>query len=124
MKHVMIAAVMAALCVTAVPLSGGEPSRKCPLESKDVARSESMTVEGRLLCMHCNLQKEKSCRKVLQIAGLGDELIDVCPSSEVDLEMIAEEGEANLRMTGKMVVAKDGSRMMVIDRAEKIRNRS
>ena len=92
----------------------------CPMKDKSVASSETVTVDGKLLCMHCNLDREKKCRKVLQVASAPDELVDICPTSKVDLEKISEEGAANLRMTGKMVVAADGSKMFMIESADKL----
>lgn len=95
-------------------------NKSCPMKDKQVASSESVTVEGNLLCMHCNLDREKKCRKVLQQASAPDTLIDICPSSKVDLEKISEEGKANLRLTGKMMTASDGSKMFMIESADKI----
>lgn len=111
------------LCLASLAFAGeghGHGNGACPMKGKTVASSAAETVEGKLLCMHCNLDREKKCRKVLQVASAPDALIDICPTSTVDLEKISEEGAADLRLSGTMVTSEDGSKMFRIDSAEKL----
>lgn len=115
------AALLAILTLaTPAALPAGEGHGSCPMKDHKPASTVEFSGEGRLLCMHCNLHRETSCRKVYQASSNPDELIDICPSSKVDLEAVSREGAALLRLTGKMVTSEDGRRMIVVDHAEPV----
>lgn len=92
----------------------------CPMKEKKIASKNDVEMTGKLLCMHCNLHKEDKCRKVFQAADNSEKLYDICPSTEVDLEKVSEEGSATVIIKGKLVKAEDGTEMLKIESANKV----
>lgn len=118
-RAAVIIVVAFSLAIPAATVAG-EGHKGCPMKDSAVASSVAFSGEGRLLCMHCNLHREESCRKVYQAANDESELIEICPSTQVDLEAVSREGDALLRIAGRMVTSEDGRKMLVIESAEQI----
>lgn len=119
-RTLLVAVVIASSLPFALMAGSGHGNTACPMDQQPIALTAEFSAEGRLLCMHCNLHREDSCRKVFQASGSPEELIDVCPSSKVDLEAVSQEGAVDLRVAGKMVTSESGSRMLVIESAEPV----
>lgn len=99
--------------------SEGDHAAACPMKGKKVAGSSEVELTGKVVCMHCNLHKEDSCRKVFQSAK-DESLIDLCPMSDMDsVEAVSEHGTALLVVTGKLVKAEDGTAALEIKTVKK-----
>lgn len=97
----------------------GSMHANCPLKGKKIAETADVTLEGKLLCRHCNLKQQDTCEKVFQPAG-SETLIAICSGSDLKAaEAVAEHGEAVISVSGKLVKAEDGSQMLKIEKAKK-----
>lgn len=97
----------------------GDHAAACPMKGKKVAGSSEVEMTGKVVCMHCNLHKEDSCRKVFQ-SEKDESLIELCPMSDMDsIETVSEHGSALLVVTGKLVKAEDGTATLEIKTAKK-----
>ena len=93
----------------------GADGKSCPMKDKKIASSSDVEMAGKIVCMHCDLHKETSCRKAFQ-ASKDQAVIEICPSS--DLKSVdGEKGE--ILVTGKLVKAEDGSMVIEIKSAKK-----
>ncbi len=97
----------------------GDHASACPMKGKKVAESSEVEMTGKVVCMHCDLHKEESCRKVFQSAK-DQSIADICPMSDMkSVESVSEDGKALLLVTGKLVKAEDGSMTIEIKSAKK-----
>lgn len=97
----------------------GEQHASCPIKGKKVAGSEEVTVDGKLLCRHCNLHETQTCEKVFQPEG-AEGRYAVCLGGNVkQAESAGAYGAATITVTGKLVTAEDGTRMLKIESAKK-----
>lgn len=98
---------------------GSDHAAACPMKGKKVAESKDVEMTGKVICMHCNLHKEDSCRKVFQ-SNKDEALINLCPMSDMKaVEAVSDHGEALLVVTGKLVKADDGTLTLEIKTAAK-----
>lgn len=95
----------------------------CPMKDKTAAETTDLDATGKVVCMKCNLGKEKDCRKVFQPAADTAALYSVCPMSDMAaIEKLSEHGEATLAVKGKMVKATDGTVTVKIEKVEKAKS--
>lgn len=89
----------------------------CPMKGHEVAESKEVTVEGKLLCRHCNLKETEVCEKVFVPEGASTRYA-VCPKSDLKAaEAVSNHGEATIVVTGKLMKAKDGLEVISIKSA-------
>lgn len=97
----------------------GDHAKACPMKGKKVASSSEVEVTGKLVCMHCDLHKEDSCRKVFQSAS-DQSIMDLCPMSDAkSVEALSAHGDAQFVVKGKLVKADDGTMAIEIKSAKK-----
>jgi hypothetical protein len=100
-----------------------DAEKACPMKDKTAAETTALDATGKVLCMKCNLGKEKECRKVFQPASDTTALYTVCPMSDMAaIEKLSEHGEATLAVKGKMVKATDGTIIVKIENVEKAKS--
>ena len=108
------------------PMHGTEKAdaeKACPMKDKTAAETTDLDTTGKVLCMKCNLGKEKECRKVFQPAADTAALYSVCPMSDMAaIEKLSEHGEATLAVKGEMVKATDGTVTVKIEKVEKAKS--
>ncbi|MBW3565164.1 MAG: hypothetical protein KY459_10605 [Acidobacteria bacterium] len=84
--------------------------------SCDHAETKSVTLEGELLCRHCNLHETDFCEKVF-VSSAG-ERFPLCPESDMAaLEKVAAHGEATIEVDGSLMTHSDGGRMLRVETA-------
>lgn len=96
----------------------GDHDKACPMKGKKVAESSEVEMTGKLVCMHCDLHKEDSCRKVFQ-SSKDQAIIDICPMSDKKVLDAAGEDKSPVTVTGKLVKAEDGSMAIEIKSIKK-----
>lgn len=119
-KLVVFVFALALTLGIAVAGEGHKHGKSCPVDGKKVSEKKPIEMTGKLLCKHCNLHKSDTCEKVFQPAADTAKLIEICPSTKVDLETLSEEGAATVAIKGSLVKCEDGTEMLVIDTAKKI----
>jgi hypothetical protein len=93
--------------------------KSCPMKGKKVVESSEVELTGNVVCMHCDLQKEDSCRKVFQTAS-DKSIIDICPMSDMKAVDAAGDGaKSAIVVSGKLVKAEDGAKTIEIKSAKK-----
>lgn len=93
--------------------------KSCPMKGKKVVESSDVEMTGKVVCMHCDLHKEESCRKVFQ-SSKDEAVIDLCPMTDMKaVEAVSDHGKALLLVTGKLVKAEDGSMTIEIKNVKK-----
>lgn len=84
--------------------------------SCDHAETKSVTLEGKLLCRHCNLHETDSCEKVFMTTA--GERFPLCPESDMSaLEKVAAHGEATVEVEGSLMTHSDGGQMLRVETA-------
>ena len=87
------------------------------MKGHEVAESKEVTVEGKLLCRHCNLKETEKCEKVFVSAS--NARYAVCPKSDLKAaEGVSKHGQATIVVTGKLMKAKDGLEVLQIQSAK------
>lgn len=95
----------------------GDHGKSCPMKDKKVASSSDVEMTGTVVCAHCDLHKEKSCRKVFQ-SSTDKAVYDICPGS--DMKSVEAAGDkALIQVSGKVVKAEDGTQVIEIKSAKK-----
>jgi hypothetical protein len=92
--------------------------KNCPMKGKKVAESSDVEMTGKLVCMHCDLHKEDSCRKVFQ-SSKDQAIIDICPMTDKKVLDAAGDDKSPVTVTGKLVKAEDGSMAIEIKTIKK-----
>lgn len=94
-------------------------SASCPMKDKKVAEAKEVTLEGKLLCRHCNLHQTNTCEKVFQTAGT-ETLLPICAASDLkSAEAVSEYGNAVIVVTGTLMKTEDGTELLRISSAKK-----
>ncbi len=127
MKKLLIALCMGALL--AAPAFADSCSMEkdgehadCPMNGHEAVETTAVEMTGKVLCMHCNLHKEDSCRKVFQEEGK-DTLVDLCPKSDMKaIEAVSEHGDAILVVKGSLAKSEDGKTALVVESVEKAKS--
>lgn len=97
----------------------GDHAAACPMKGKKITESSDVEMTGKVVCMHCDLHKEESCRKVFQ-SSKDEAVIDLCPMTDMKaIEAVSDHGKALLVVTGKLVKAEDGSMTIEIKEVKK-----
>lgn len=61
-------------------------SDKCPVKGHEVVKLiKDATIQGTIVCLHCDLHKRENCQKVLQTAD--KKLYPFCPDSVSEVEL-------------------------------------
>ncbi|MBI2212378.1 MAG: hypothetical protein HYU52_01925 [Acidobacteria bacterium] len=90
--------------------------KTCPMKGKKVVESSDVEMTGKVVCMHCDLHKEESCRKVFQ-SEKDQATFDICPMS--DMKSVEAAGEkALVVVTAKLVKTDDGAMAIEIKSAK------
>ena len=94
----------------------GSSEPGCPMKGHELAETKEVTVEGKLLCRHCNLKETEKCEKVFVTAD--NARYAVCPKSDMKAaESVSKHGQADIVVTGKVMKAKDGLEVLEIKTA-------
>lgn len=94
----------------------GSSEPGCPMKGHELVETKEVSVEGKLLCRHCNLKETKTCEKVFVTAE--NARYSVCPKSDMNAaEGVSKHGQADIVVTGKVMKAKDGLEVLVIETA-------
>ena len=91
-----------------------DANKVCPLKDKKIRETRRVSLKGSLVCMSCDLKKEKECRKVFVSAEDEATIYTLCP--ETDLEGL-EKASVNgpLTVSGTLTSAEDENDILLID---------
>ena len=91
-----------------------DETQSCPLKGKKIREVKTVELKGQLVCMACDLKKEKECRKVFQSADDAELLYKVCPKTDlVALEKASVNGPLTVR--GTLTSAEDENAILLIE---------
>ena len=97
--------------------AANEKPASCPMADQKVVEAKKVTLEGKLLCRHCNLHETSTCEKVFQTA---EKLLALCPAGDLkSAEAVAEYGAAVIVVSGTLVKSEDGTELLRISSAKK-----
>lgn len=93
--------------------AGKKVNESCPAYGKEIIGTEKdAALEGKILCMHCDLHKADKCQKVLVTAD--SKIYKFCPDTIAEKDLAKLSGK-DVKVKGTVLMLKDADAVIEVE---------